>query len=66
MSIWEASFEAIEIYNPAAARLLSLLAFINFKNIFLGLFDGDDTGILTSAPTHIAELLEAIILSNET
>ena len=61
LSTWEVSFEAIKDYNPAAARLLSLLAFINFEDIFLGLFDRDSAGILASAPTCITDLSEAII-----
>ena len=32
-STWETSFEAIEHSNPAAARLFSLLAFVNFEDI---------------------------------
>jgi len=55
LSTWEASFEAIENDNPAAARLLSLLAFVNFEDIFLGLFDGGSAGTLASAPTRIAD-----------
>ena len=35
LSTWEASFEAIENQNPAAARLLSLLAFVNFEDILV-------------------------------
>ena len=49
-STWEASFEAIENHNPAAARLLSLLAFVNFEDIFLDLFDRDNTGVFVSTP----------------
>ncbi|KAL9591408.1 MAG: hypothetical protein Q9179_007754, partial [Wetmoreana sp. 5 TL-2023] len=41
LSTWETSFEAIESDNPAAARLLSLLAFVNFEDIFTGIFDSD-------------------------
>ena len=66
LSTWEASFEAIENHNPAAARLLSLLAFVNFEDIFLGLFDGDRAGVLASAPTRVAEPSEAMTSSNET
>ena len=66
LSTWEASFEAIKDYNPAAARLLGLLAFINFEDIFIGLLGGDSAGILASAPTRIAELLEATISPDET
>ncbi len=66
LSTWEASFEAIEDHNLAAARLLSLLAFVSFEDIFLGLFDGDGAGVLASAPTRVAELSEATTSSNET
>ncbi len=66
LSTWEASFEAIENHNLAAARLLSLLAFVNFEDIFLGLFNGDGAGVLASAPTRVAEPSEAMTSSNET
>ena len=65
LSIWEASFKAIKEYNLAAARLLSLLVFVNFEDIFLSLFDGDDTRVLARAPTYIVEPSEAIISLNE-
>ncbi|KAI4113691.1 MAG: hypothetical protein LQ338_008128 [Usnochroma carphineum] len=41
LSTWEASYEAIESHDPAAARLLSLLAFVNFEDISIGIFDSD-------------------------
>ena len=66
LSTWEASFKAIKEHNPAAARLLSLLAFINFEDIFLSLFNRDGARIIASAPTYIAEPLEATISSDET
>ena len=66
LSTWEASFEAIENHNPAAARLLGLLAFINFEDIFLGLFNGDSAGALVSAPTSAVEPSEASTSSVET
>ena len=66
LSTWEASFKAINNHNPAAARLLSLLAFVNFEDIFLGLFDRDNTGVLASTPSHVAEPSEATTSSNET
>lgn len=64
LSTWEGSFEAIENHNPAAARLRSLLAFVNFEDIFLGLFNGDDTGILASTPSRVAEPSEATTSSH--
>ncbi len=66
LSTWEASFKAIEDHNPAAARLLSLLAFINFEDIFLSLFDRNGASVLASAPTHVVELSEATTLPDET
>ena len=39
LSTWEASFDTIAYQHPAASRLLSVLAFINFDDIFIGLFD---------------------------
>ena len=65
LSTWEASFEAIENHNPGAARLLSLLAFVNFEDIFLGLFDGDGAGVLASALNRVAEPPEARTSSNK-
>ena len=66
LSTWEASFEAIENQNPGAARLLSLLAFVNFEDIFLGLFDGDGAGVLASAPSRVMKPSEATISSDKT
>ena len=65
MSTWEASFEAIEKHNRGAARLLSLLTFVNFEDIFLDLFDWDGAGVLASAPNRGAEPSEATTLSNK-
>ena len=39
LSTWEASFDSVATQNPVAARLLSVMAFINSDDIFLGLFD---------------------------
>ena len=66
LSTWEASFEAIKNHNLAAARLLSLLAFINFEDIFLGLFDRVNTDVLVSTPSYIAESSQAATSFNET
>ena len=38
LSTWETSFAAVERQSAIAARLLSLLAFLNFDDIFLALF----------------------------
>ena len=66
LSTWETSFEAIENQNPAAARFLSLLAFVNFEDIFLGLFGGDSAGVLASTRSRGAEPSNATTLSDET
>ena len=42
------------------------MAFINFEDIFLGLFDGDSADSLASALSRVAKLLEITILSNKT
>jgi NB-ARC domain len=39
LSTWEASFAAIAVQCPAAGRSLSVLAFVNFDDIYMGLFD---------------------------
>ena len=41
LSTWETSFEAITKQDPTAARLLSLLAFVNFEDITIDLFSRD-------------------------
>ena len=51
LSTWEASFEAITNHNPTGARLLSLLAFVNFDDIFVDLFDGGNAYV----PAHMME-----------
>jgi ankyrin repeat protein/tetratricopeptide (TPR) repeat protein len=38
LTTWETSFAAVVQQSPMAARLLSLLAFLNFDDIFLDLF----------------------------
>ena len=60
---WEASYESIEIYNPAAARLLSLLAFINFEDIFISLFIRNSANIFTGNSPHTANELQVPRLS---
>ena len=54
LSTWETSFEAITNHNPTGARLLSLLAFVNFDDIFVDLFDGGNAYV----PAHMMEQLE--------
>ncbi|KAL8628976.1 hypothetical protein Q9189_005317 [Teloschistes chrysophthalmus] len=39
LSTWEASFDAVATQSPAAARLLGVLAFMSFDDIFLRIFD---------------------------
>ncbi|KAK3169846.1 hypothetical protein OEA41_009230 [Lepraria neglecta] len=58
LSTWEASFDAITHQHPAASRLLSVLAFMNFDDIFISLFD--------RKATHITEPLEALSSSAQT
>lgn len=42
LSTWELSFAAVERQSLRAARLMTLLAFLNFDDIFLRLFDLHD------------------------
>ena len=65
LSIWEASFEAIEDHNPTAARLLSLLVFVKFEDVFNDLFDRD-CGFIARGPTYIAESSEAMTSPGKT
>jgi tetratricopeptide (TPR) repeat protein len=44
LSTWETSFHAITAQSLVASRLLSLLAFLNFDNIWLGLFNRSCVG----------------------
>ena len=39
LSTWEISFAAVERQSAIAARLLSLIAFLNFDDIFPALFE---------------------------
>ncbi|KAL9607188.1 MAG: hypothetical protein Q9167_007873, partial [Letrouitia subvulpina] len=55
MTTWEASFEAITAHNPVAARLLSLLAFLHFEDIFFDLFNGDEMDSRVASPEHAAD-----------
>ena len=50
LSIQEASFEAIAKQDPAAVRLLCILAFMNFKDIFPDLIGGDEIVVLDGGP----------------
>ena len=59
-SIYSA-LEAIENHDAAAARLLSLLAFVNFEDIPMGIFNADHADALASTPTHTGEGLGAEI-----
>ena len=65
LSTWETSFKAIENYHPAAARLLSLLAFVNFEDIFLSLFDGDGPNTLAGESAYTANGSDATVLSDQ-
>ncbi|KAL9628998.1 MAG: hypothetical protein Q9164_007065, partial [Protoblastenia rupestris] len=55
LSTWETSFEAIAKQSPAAARLLGLLAFVNFEDIFPSLFGAADYNTSAEGSEHIAE-----------
>jgi tetratricopeptide (TPR) repeat protein len=44
LSTWETSFHAIAGQSVVASRLLSLLAFLNFDDIWIGLFSGSYVG----------------------
>ncbi|KAI9797584.1 MAG: hypothetical protein M1825_005966, partial [Sarcosagium campestre] len=64
LSTWETSFEAIEEHRPAAARLLSLLAFLNFEDIFLGLIDQDGPNTIANTSAYTAKDSRAVELSD--
>ena len=66
LSTWETSFEAIAKQDPPAARLLCLLAFVNFEDIFPGLLGGDETGVLGGGPEGSAGESEATVSSDQT
>ena len=53
LGTWETSFEAIAKQDLAAARLLSLLAFVNFEDIFMSLFGGEDSNAYADGLEHI-------------
>ncbi|KAH7230968.1 hypothetical protein BKA59DRAFT_321505 [Fusarium tricinctum] len=51
MTVWEASYSAVSEQLPEAGRLLTLLCFINYDDIFLELFALDiDSGLRAVAP----------------
>jgi len=45
LSTWETSFSVIARQSPMTARMLSLLAFLNFNDIFLDLFCPDTSSV---------------------
>ena len=49
LGTWETSFDAIVRQSVVASRLLSLLAFLNFDDIWVGLFSGSYVGSETGA-----------------
>ncbi|KAJ9655339.1 hypothetical protein H2198_005794 [Neophaeococcomyces mojaviensis] len=67
LSTWEMSFAAIERQSPLAARLLSLLAFINFEDIFLSLFCVDRDSLAPSDVSIEGERVQwvALLLSGD-
>ena len=58
--------KVIENHNPAAARLFDLLTFINFEDIFIGLFDRDGVDVLAKVSTRATEPSEVTISSDGT
>jgi len=50
LGTWEACCKVIENQGPTVGQLLTLLAFVNFEDIFMGIFD---------APTRVAAPSEA-------
>lgn len=66
LSTWESSSEAIATQDPAAARLLCLLAFVNFEDILVDLFGAHRNGILADRPERIAGEAEATVLTHQT
>lgn len=63
LSTWETSFSAVAKQSLLASRLLSLLAFLNFDDIFLELFDHDTKNITQHAesPIHRSRKLSGIL-----
>jgi hypothetical protein len=53
LSTWEMSLAAVERLSPVAARLLNLVAFLNYDNIFLDLFATADAWYKTRENTRI-------------
>ncbi|KAJ9651312.1 hypothetical protein H2198_009406 [Neophaeococcomyces mojaviensis] len=58
LSTWEASFNAVQQQSPVAAQLLSLLAFLNFGDIFLPLFMSRPILLDASNHTHCFKRVE--------
>jgi tetratricopeptide (TPR) repeat protein len=54
LSTWEISFEAVQQQAPVAAQLLSLLAFLNFDDVFLHFFTPGRTGRPTNNHTDLS------------
>jgi tetratricopeptide (TPR) repeat protein len=51
MTVWETSYDAVFKHLPEASRLLTLLSFIHYDDIFLDMFGLDiDTGSTAVAP----------------
>lgn len=62
VSTLDASFTAIENDNPAAARLLSLLAFTNHEDIFIGLFYRDAVDMVMGTSIQRVNKSKATVL----
>lgn len=63
--MWEASDEALKITTQPRPAYSVCWRFVNFDDIFLGLFDGDSASVLASAPTRVAESSKATTSSNK-
>jgi len=67
LSTWETTFAAVERQSRVASRLLCLLAFLNFDDIFLGLFNRESR---SSGATDNSRQIESqqwlALLSSET
>lgn len=66
LSTWEFSSEAMATQDPAAARLLCLLAIVNFEDILVDLFGAHRNGILADRPRRIAGEAKATVLIHQT
>ena len=68
LSTWETSFHAITAQSLIASRLLSLLAFLNFNDIWLGLFNRGCVGssVPLQAKTSTRQTWQSLIFTRRT